>query len=255
MLRQLKALRVHTLPPRSSYIVSNTYPLLIWNNIIPYKAKFFAGLGIVALSIKNLHPNTIISCLPPLSIGSYFGYKRFRYLQYQNNSKLANENCGVVRFEKYDESRIENVLQGIENEYDSLTRQIVDVVEQRVIEHVAEDKDEQVSKLFVHDDQFSMYVFPTEVETWITTEVKVDQDVVKFIKMSMPFYSNRDVEIRKRLGVVTVYLRQVPNSEYEDYNMYIEVSPLTWLKSKVLVIKEVPNMIKSKLFEERNRSV
>ncbi|EGW35640.1 uncharacterized protein SPAPADRAFT_131772 [Spathaspora passalidarum NRRL Y-27907] len=252
MLR-FKALRVYTLPPRSSYIINKTYPLVLWNNLIPYKFKFFTGLGTVALSIKSLHPNTVIACLPPLTIGYYFGYKRWRHWLYLNNSTRA-EQSGVVRFERYDETKVENVLSGIENEYDCLTRQIVDVVEQRVIEHVAETSDD-VSELFVHDDQFSMHIFPTEVETWITSEVDVDGELVKFIKMSMPFYSVRDVETRKRLGVVTVYLRQVAKSEHEDFHMHIEVSPLTWFKPKVLVINDVPDVLNSKLFEERNKSV
>ncbi|KAG7665054.1 uncharacterized protein J8A68_001363 [[Candida] subhashii] len=259
-------------PPRSSYIANKTYPAIIWHNLIPTKLKYLATIGIASWPVAHAHPNTVIILGPPLLLGSYFGYKKFRHFQYLSNLKRIGidymNKDEIVRFEKYDETSVENVMNGIENEFDCLKRQVIDVVEGRIVEYIAMNdgaKDNNVLSLFMDEnDQFSINISENEIETWMTSQAEVS-DLVEgedegkmvktgFMKLSLPFYSRGDAESKKRLGTISVYLLQVPPTENndQDYKIGIEITPLSWFKPKSLYFSELPGkgIFKSKLHQK-----
>ena len=53
------------------------------------------------------------------------------------------------------------------------------------------------------------------------------------------------METRKRLGVVLVYLLEIPSenvdkNDFTDYKIGIEITPLSWFKPKSVYISEIP---------------
>lgn len=263
MLRSLVFKRTlfkqYTNTPRSSYVVNKTYPQLIWNNLIPQPLKITTVIGAGILTFINYHPKYYVTIGPPLGLLGYFGYVKYRKYQYDQAVKRLGitkwEKSEMIRIAKYDESCIENVLVGIDNLYDSIRRQTIQLVEQRIIEYIFQNgsnrdniDNEILSKGFVlENDQFNINIPEQEIESWITTNVKLEgsDELLRFIKFSVPYYDSKTVETRKRLGVVLVYLLEIPSenvdkTDFTDYKIGIEITPLSWFRPKSVYISEIP---------------
>ncbi|KAL6451785.1 hypothetical protein SBY92_003093 [Candida maltosa Xu316] len=243
----------YTNPPRSSYIANKTYPLLIWNNLIPQSVKLTAVIGTGILSFINLHPKYYITFGPPLGIASYFSYIKYRKSQYTcaiNRLDISKWNeSELIRILKYDESSIENVLMDVNNTYDSIRSQVVKLIEKRIIEYISRNGTDGVTKVFVSEnDQFNVNVPELEIESWMSSNVKLEgyhDELFSFIKFSVPYYDGKNVETRKRIGVISVFLMEVPpkeeeNAKYTDMKIGIEITPLSWFHgSRSLFFTEI----------------
>lgn len=254
--------------PRSSYIVNKTYPQLIWNNLIPYPLKLTTVIGSGILTFINYHPKYYITLGPPILGFGYFGYIKFRKNQYNQAINKLNidekwKDAEIIRIEKYDESSIKNIINGINNLYDSIRVQIIELVEKRIIEYIFQtnDKNNMILKGFIlENDQININISNDEIESWITSNVKIKEsnELLKFIKFSVPYYDSKTIETRKRLGVILVYLLEIPiendNLNYIDYKIGIEITPISWFNSKSLYISEIPGIseiMKSKLYNSK----
>ncbi|KAI5957671.1 hypothetical protein KGF57_002937 [Candida theae] len=255
--------------PRNSYVANKTYPLLIWNNLIPYQLKYLSGLGAGVLTFINLHPQIWITLGPPISIAGYYLNRKIKHNLYEKNANQivdrTTEEQGskyppaqVVKILPYDESQLYNIQEDIENEYDSLRRQIVDLVGKRIVEHITSNpnsvEDNEILSSFMKDSQFNVHFFENEFESWVTSQAKIyetnrdDCTLQRFIKASLPYYSERNVQTRKRLGVVSVYMLKL---DEDSWAISLEISPIGW-KSKSTWIRGVSSMenMESELYKK-----
>lgn len=223
-LNSLRGLRhVHTGPPIKTYGALNSR-LKLWWSKVPATARYGSVVVGLALSVVHLHPNTLVTLGPPVAVGVWFAYLKFRQWQFQkayDKIKPVSEDDWLrphlrVKVKPYDESDLANVAKGIDNEYDNLRVQVFEHVERRILDHVSEVHD-AVHPKFVHDDQFVMNL--GDVETFVTIKVVVLDEVVSFVKMSVPYFADR--EKTHRQGVVEVYLLEDPSTE--EYRMVVEV--------------------------------
>ncbi|KAK6199428.1 uncharacterized protein RJT21DRAFT_3225 [Scheffersomyces amazonensis] len=242
-----------SLPPRKSYQANTTGLSLLWNKIIPINVKYFTGIGLFAFSLIHIHPNVLVTVVPPILVGGYFGYRKYiRWIHKISSEKLLktyskNSKDDKIQIKKYDESELSNVLKGIENEFDSFKVQLVDIIERRLLDQIIKSRDPQLTRLFIEQsqesEQVSININANDVETWITSKVNVPGEddlsdisiLSNFFKFSLPFYSSKDINHRKRLGVIQVYLVEVPTDDdsliYNEYQIGIEVTPYSWLTS------------------------
>ncbi|KAK6463603.1 hypothetical protein DFJ63DRAFT_335128 [Scheffersomyces coipomensis] len=271
-------------PPRKSYKANTTGLKLFWNSTIPVNVKYFGVIGISAYSFIHVHPDILITVLPPLFIGSYLGYKYYykkvaqteinKVLRTYNKEGERLTNGDKIQVKKYDESDVWNVLHGIENEFDHFKIQLIDVIEQRILNYIIKSKDEghdqyMIRKLFIdqeNDDQFSINIHENEVETWIMTKISIDpnadpyDDKIEFIKFSLPFYSSKDKTIRQRLGTIETYLLEVPTdevNEFKEYKIGIEITPYGFLSTKeTIFISSIDNegITKSKILSQGQKT-
>ena len=75
----------------------------------------------------NVHPRYYITLGPPVGLLGVLGYQKYhRHWQYhQTVSKLDVtkwQDNEIIRIAKYDEKSLDNVIMGIDNQYDSLRR-------------------------------------------------------------------------------------------------------------------------------------
>ncbi|KAI5967854.1 hypothetical protein CANMA_002622 [Candida margitis] len=246
--------------PRNSYVVNKTYPLLIWNNLIPYQLKYLSGLGAGVLAFINLHPQIWISLGPPMSVAGYYLNKKIKHNLYVQNANRAGHRAKeqtagyssnkIVKILPYDEAQLYNLQEEIDNEYDSLRKQIVDLAGKRIIEYITSNPksiqgDETLSS-FIDNSQFNINMFENEVESWVTSQVKLpgsstkdDDEFKRFIKLSVPYYNEKTLRTRKRLGVIAVYLLKLNEI---DWVMSLEVCPVGWWKSKSTWIREIESI-------------
>ncbi|RCK56042.1 hypothetical protein Cantr_05844 [Candida viswanathii] len=213
----------YTHPPRASYIANETYPQLFWNNVLPAPLKLVPVVAAGILTFINTHPKYYVSLGPPLGVFGYFGYARYRRHQYAAATSRLDvtrweDEDEVVRLAKYDETSVANVLAGVDNSYDSIRRQAVQV----------NGVDDVTSAFVLENDQFSVNIPESEVESWL---------LLRFIKFSVAYYDSKNVDTRKRLGVVLVYLLELPGGEGEtatftDYKIGIEITPVAWVRPK-----------------------
>lgn len=257
--------------PRNSYVANKTYPLLVWNNLIPYQLKYLSALGAGALAFINLHPQIWITLGPPILIAGYYLNRKIKHNLYVQNVNQIT--CGakdqvsdyspreIVKILPYDESQLYNVQEEIENEYDSLKRQIVDLVGKRLVEHItsnpeAIERNETLSP-FIKDSQFTINLFENEFESWVTSKVRVSEDskdnvvVKRFIKALLPYYSEKSIKSRERLGVISIYLLKLNEVEWA---LSLEVSPIGW-KSESSWIRGIPSVeyMESELYKKFNK--
>ena len=85
---------------------------------------------------------------------------------------------------------------GIDNQYDSLRRQIIQLVEKRIIEYILEHGvEDEITRSFISDDnQFNVHLPELEIESWVTTNVKLEKNndtVSEFIMLSVPYYDSK----------------------------------------------------------------
>ena len=258
--------------PRNSYVANKTYPFLIWNNLIPYQLKHLSVLGAGVLAFVNLHPQIWITLVPPILIAGYYLNRKIkRDLYTQNSSKIID--CGntqtgeyspseIVKILPFDETQIYNIQENIDNEYDSLKKQVVDLIGKRIIEYVTSNASaihrDEILSTFIDDSQFNINIFENEVESWVTSQIKLPKSFAKegdqynrFIKLLTPYYDEKSLKTRKRLGVVSVYLLKL--NEY-DWVMSLEISPLGW-KSKSTWIRGISSVkyMESELYKKFNK--
>lgn len=255
--------------PRNSYIANKTYPLLVWNNLIPYQFKYLSGLGAGVLAFVDLHPQVWITLGPPIIIAGYYLNKRLKHDLYVRNSNQVVDGdrelvsgyppTEIVKLLPYDETQLYNVQEEIDNEYESLRRQVVDVVGKRIIEYVTANpkllqKDEILSS-FVDNSQFNINISENEIESWVTSQVKLPgssakdgDELIRFIKLLIPYYSEKTLKTRKRLGLISVYLLKLNDT---DWAISLEISPLGWKAKSTWIrgISSVENM-ESELYKK-----
>lgn len=215
-------IRENSTAPRKSYHSIKTPLHRLYNT--PQGLKYFAVLGSIAGSITQLNPNVLITLGPPTLIGSYFLNKYYKKRVHEKEAAKVETlpEDSIVRFKKYVESDVYNVLNDMDSQFDHFKRQVVDVVERRTVNYISESEDPILSSLFMDENgQFIINVSDKELESFIMLSVEDDD----FIKISFPFYSGKDIKTRKRLGVFEVYMRGIAEEEDTvDYKMLIEIS-------------------------------
>ncbi|KAI5965790.1 uncharacterized protein KGF55_001153 [Candida pseudojiufengensis] len=276
LIRQKRSISLFTknnVIPRNSYIANKTYPQLIWNNYIPSNFKIFTVLGTGVIGFIKLDPNIWITLGPPIAVSGYYLNKYLKHKIYLKNvSKIlphaSNQNIDesnviiednnnenelnpfnsteCVKILPYDESQLYNLKYEIDNEYDSLRKQIVNLVEKRIIEYILltqSNDDYSILKDFMtNDNQFNFNTNENEIESWVTSKIKLstssqESELKKFIKLSIPYYDSKSNK-KKRIGTVSIYLIKLNNI---DWKMSIEISKLNWSKSKSIWINGIPN--------------
>lgn len=254
-------------PPRLSYVANKSYFSLIWNNLIPQPLKLTGLVASGIITFVNVHPRYYITLGPPIGLLGFFGYQKYRHWQYHKAVTKLDvtewQDNETIRTAKYDEKSLDNVIMGIDNQYDSLRRQIIQLVEQRIIEYILENGiDDEVTGSFISDDnQFNVRLPESEIESWITTNVKLEKNnnaVSEFIKLSVPYYDSKNVHTRKRLGVVLIYLLQIPQQEessFIDYKIGIEVTRLKWFNPQSLFFTRLENkaLMQSEIYKALNK--
>lgn len=239
--------------------------------MIPYQLKYLSAFGAGALAFINLHPQIWITLGPPILIAGYYLNRNIKHNLYiQNVNQITNgvedqvsdySPSEIVKILPYDESQLYNVQEEIENEYDSLKRQIVDLVGKRLVEHItsnpeAIERNETLSP-FIKDSQFTINLFENEFESWVTSKVRVPEDskdnvvVKRFIKALLPYYSEKSIKSRERLGVISIYLLKLNEVEWA---ISLEISPIGW-KSKSSWIRGIPSVeyMESELYKKFNK--
>ncbi|KAI5955088.1 hypothetical protein KGF54_001649 [Candida jiufengensis] len=277
LLSILKFRSNRTVTPRNSYITNKTYPQLIWNNYIPSNLKIFSVIGTGIIGFIKLNPNVWITLGPPIAIGTFYMNKYIKHRIYLNNvstvlpevhtiddkdqNVIIEENLKaetalpslfkpteIVKILPYDESQIYNLKYEIDNQYDSLRKQIIDLIEKRIKESIllSQNSTDQVCSImneFMEDDQFNININENEIESWITSKVKLpsskdESNLKQFIKLSFPYYSSKTVKDRKRIGTLAIYLIKINET---DWKIDIEINKLGWFNSESVWIKELDN--------------
>ncbi|CAN3357463.1 hypothetical protein DICA3_F29338 [Diutina catenulata] len=214
--------------PRKSYYSDVTPPQRWWNQVVPYQAKYFAGLGGVAVSFVNIHHDILITGVPPLAIAGYFGYKWWHRSVAAANVQVVTPECDLVRVEAYDESSLNNALAGLDSEFDHFRAQVVQLVTSRIKEEVAANPEGKLAPYFLQDSQFSVHF--GDIDTFVVAHVPVpDQEyqTIEFVKFSMPFYPSKSK--KKREGVIEVYLLETErNDDYTEFRIAVDVRPEAW---------------------------
>ncbi|EDK46921.1 hypothetical protein LELG_05102 [Lodderomyces elongisporus NRRL YB-4239] len=292
--------QVYKGPVRPSLVANKTYPILIWNNIIPYQAKYLTAFGASILSFIKIHPLVLITLGPPICIGSYFLYK---WLYNKLVNKEAKKAVGgippnmneisikdqliispllIVKILPYDETQLYNLQHDIDNEYQSFTTQVVDLIEQRIIEFVSRnklgmelnlnldlldlnldslnEKNSILSDFIIDGSQLNVHIFPDQIETFTTTTADLSKAYnipgtegfpCRFVKLLVPYFSERDVAKRKRLGVISAWLINLGDKDDSQWSMVINVSRIGW-REQNLLIREIDDCeyMESKMYQQ-----
>lgn len=250
MLRRLTfiPMRSYSGPPVKRYNGFTNWPSLTWNTRVPASAKVFVGVISAAVAMTHVHHNTIVTLGPPIALGSFFILRRLNHQQFLRllalvkpaNASEWDENSSKIRIWNYDETNVQNVLQGIENEFQHTLAQALEVLEKKLVDYVAEqENNENVSPLvalLLDENKQVVMNLGESPETLVSTRAEViDQEgseqIVDFLRLSVALYSSKNVQSRRRLGVVDVGLLGVPEIEadgdldYRDYRMSIEITP------------------------------
>jgi len=282
-LKPLFGRKYSSLPPRKSYHANLSPISLLWNTKVSPTFKYCSSIAIVAISMSHIHPNIIITVGPPVLLGSWYLYTKWRKIQYATEfQKLIpkskeefNSKDNDIIIKKYNEAEISNVLNGIDNEFDNFRRQVIEITERRIIDYIIlnQDQHNRMFSLFIDENkQVSVKLNENDIETFILLSAPVpdfdsiednetsspsQQNFQDFIKLSLPFFSSKDASNRKRLGIIECYLLKMNNTQETDhieYKILIEISPYKWLvesKDK-LVIKyiEGQGVYTSKMYDE-----
>lgn len=274
-----------SLPPRAS-LHSDLSPVsLFWHQRFPTAYKYFSLVVASAGTLRYVHPNTLITIGPPLAAGSWFMYKWYKqnYSYKREITKIyprltleALDPNNQILMKSYDETSVENVLNGIENEFDSFKAQILPLIELKLIDY-AILKDNNPLGIFKrredgNDDQltcklgddFETFIVLPLIDKYLpyneyqrdlmeSTEGRIEFD--KFIKFSVPFYSSKDSTTRKRLATVEVYLLQHVNTDSDDqlYKISIELVKYGIIQRERLLIEdfEIGGLTKSLKFNQK----
>ncbi|ODV79012.1 uncharacterized protein CANTADRAFT_26094 [Suhomyces tanzawaensis NRRL Y-17324] len=221
-------------PPRNSYIPTKTPIQAFWYNRVPSSVKYFGLIGLSAFTFTHVHPNVLVTVGPPVLVAGYYGYKQLMKRIYQRETKKLTEvkpGNDIVQIRKYDESEMYNVLNGLENQFQHFTHQILEVAEKRIVDYVIEVETRgllenrtvtSISQMFMDENHQISVHLGKDLETFVMLKVGEDD----FIKLSLPFYDSNDR--KRRLGTVQIYLlQQESKNEAESfiqYRMGIEIS-------------------------------
>lgn len=184
---------------RKSFFTSKSWLSRLWFKV-PSNFKYGTGLVGVATTIANVHPNILITLGPPIGISSYFTYRYFIERQYKKDVNIAKTGQKTIKLQKYDESDIDLVLKGINNEFEYFKSNILREIHQLVNLNIDNDS------IFVKDDQINHKL--GDFENFIVS----NYDSMKFIKFSMSLF---DKSTLKRLGIMEVYLTEIGEDEYK----------------------------------------
>jgi len=204
-------------------------------------------------------------------IGGYFAYRWYHRRQFAaETGKVLHHDLDTIRVARYDETDISNVVKGLENQFDHFKANVVDVVEQKIVDYVVKQKSNDTpSKIvpyFTDGDQITINMSGNELETFImaklppqdsTDETPVySADMIDFIKLSLPFYSSKDKSIRKRLGVIQIYLLESPqeNEKYIEYRIRIEIIPYGGGFSAPLLVDRSHRIVESSFLQDTSKT-
>lgn len=247
--------KLHGSKRHSSNVIRNSYkanlnPIsTIWNTKVPTSFKYFLFMAGSALTVTNLSHEILITLGPPTGIMSFYANKKWRSHEFKRESAkivpstiedfLSKEN--KVRIKKYDESALENLDVGIENEYDNFRIQLVELTIRRILDFLSVgERDHSLYKSMIDENQqFSIKLKRDDLETFTVlyltlSNLQDEGDIADknrmFIKFSLPFYSSSNIDTTKKKGTVEVYLLEVENSEdFIEYNIKIMITPYKWL--------------------------
>lgn len=257
---------------------------MFWHKTVPIQLKYASAVVASALALVNVHPNVLVTLGPPALIGSWFlnSYRK-RALYARAAAKITPDKTGLgsdgstIRIAKYDEASLENVLSGIESEFDSFRTQVLELIERRIADHVAQHQHDDMSLFMDSNHQISVIVDENDVETFVSLKYEVakadtgqgventsedvssvEHQLTNFNVFSVPFYSSRNKLERRRLGVIEAYLVQLPVQEeakHEDYNILLEITPFKLFPSKeTIVVGELGGLYESKKYRDQNKT-
>ena len=220
-------------PPRASLVLLVS-PIQQAFFKTPPPAKYFSCFIAAAWSLKHLHPNTWITLGPPVAFLGWSARRKWHNKLYTSNIlkvfpetiEEAQDENNQILLKPYDESDIENVVQGIESEFDHFRAQLLPLVERKLVDYVVL-KGDQLG-LFVENDQVlarlsgSGGAASTDLDTFMVLPMKEEllpynkytsdlqkgeleriPQFEKFIKISLPFLRKE-----KRVSTVEIYLLQ-----------------------------------------------
>lgn len=270
-------------PPVKRFRAYKTPLSLFWHRTVPIQLKYASAVLTSALTIVNVHPNVLITLGPPALFGGWLLNRyRNRAIYSSATEKIMpgkTSNLGpegsVIRIAKYDETSIENVLGGIENEFDNFRVQVLEIVERRIADYVAHNQQKGRSLFMDENNQISVIVDEGDIETFVTLKYELvnfnkspdqsvgseeDADTVEyqltnFNVFSVPFYSSRNKLERQRLGVIEVYLVQIPGEEgakYEDYKILLEITPFKSFSKDKIVVDNLDGLYESRKYRHQN---
>lgn len=257
-----------TKPPRNSYKSCKTPLQLWWYNKVPLTVKYFGVVGLTAYTLTHVGHEVMLTVGPPLIVGGYFAYKWYNKRMWKlETEKITNKDLDIIRIPIYDETNVDNVLQGLESQFDHFKRNIIDVVETKIIDYAVQQKTNEqpgeIETLFIEGDQINVNINENEVETFkvlkivppqLTKEEIFSNDLVDFIKLSLPFYSSKDIKSRKRLGVIQVYLLENKQEDtlFHEYKMEIEIIPFLLFTPKILSLNRIyhDKVLESKMLQD-----
>lgn len=235
---------------------------------MPLTAKYFGVVGLTAYTLTHVSHEMMFTLGPPLLVAGYFGYKWYHQRLWKTETgKIMNKDVDIVRIRSYDETEVANVLQGLDSQFDHFKRNIIDVVERKIIDYVVQQKsneqDGEVEKLFINGDQISININENELETFVVLKIVPPEfpkqevysnDLVDFIKLTLPFYSSKNTRSRKRLGIIQVYLLENPQDDrlFHEYNMEIEIVPTRFISPKSITLDKIYNdkILKSQMLKD-----
>uniref|UniRef100_A0A0L0NW31 Uncharacterized protein n=1 Tax=Candidozyma auris TaxID=498019 RepID=A0A0L0NW31_CANAR len=240
-LRSLVRCRFYSGPPLKSYHGLKSPLSLIWARS-PSQLKVFTGVLATGLAIANLHPSTIVTLGPPLGVLSWYSRKWYEKEEY---TRLVNEilPSSLEDFERpdqrislarYDETDVDTAIKGFDDEFLYFKKQILEIVEQRIVDYIAVTAAEakHISKVLrplVDENKQVVVHLGQDLETFVTTRAEVlavsDDTIVNFTKLSVPYYDSKNAHTRKRLGTVEVSLLEIPseNQSFQDYRISVRL--------------------------------
>lgn len=235
--------------PIKSYSGLKNPASLMWHHHMPPTAKYFGGILTAATTISHVHPNTLITVAPPVAVAGYFVVRRINHGNYirlldvvrpKEASGWADDDA-KVRVWAYNEEDLATAVRGIENQYEHFQEQIVQMVENRVVDYVATQEQDgletAVTRALLDENKQVAVHMGASFETFVSLQADVvDSDgmaaVVEFVRCSVPYYSSKNLQLRRRLGVAEISLLQVPQpeaaeekTEYTDYKIWIDLTP------------------------------
>lgn len=238
---QLQTLRSYLGPPVKSYHGLRTPLALLWARSPP-QTKVFGGLALLGLAIANLHPNTIITLGPPLGVGAWFARSRYERTEYfrlvrqiQPSSPEEFEDSDQrIRIARYNEEDVNLVLEGFDNQFQYFKKQVLDLVEKRIVDYIAMSEStphtmSKVIKPLIDENKQVTVHLGSDVETFVTTKAEVpafsDDTIVEFTKLSVPYYNSNNAQRRKRLGIVEVSLLEIPQemAQFQDFRIGVKL--------------------------------
>lgn len=217
-------------PPLKSYLPLKNPVSLMWAKQVPLPLKYGSGLVATALVLTQFHPNTVGTVAPPILVAGYWLNRQVNERAYQNLLSLIGPDSPRAIIKKYDESDVNNVLKGIENEYDHFTAQLFPQVEKILVDKIIDDaRQNRAGTLIDENNQVKVHLGES-AETFVTLEAEVGEEdgaFLSFISLSIPFYSSGDKSNRRRLGVLQVALLEDSSGESPktEYKIAIQLWP------------------------------